>query len=203
MDIFSSYFLDAIKEGDGDRLLRQYKYFLLYCRADRSGSTKYALECLYQFFQVYALMSPRDSERLVWNRSVNNHGHKVCNIPLDESTEHSNNFLKQGIKDLGPNVSEEAVSRLCKAETSTRLILESTDRSLDRASRHSHVNTEKDLEELIKNVVRLDVFSEREGRKYGHFANFRRNRLENLDTSSLYQWINKHKKNIAIGIKAR
>ena len=43
-------FLDAIKEGDGMRLMRQYKYFILYCKADDPHSTKYSLECLYQFF---------------------------------------------------------------------------------------------------------------------------------------------------------
>ena len=48
-------FLDAIKEGDGVRVMRQFKYFMLYCKADGSSSTKYALECLYQFFQIYAL----------------------------------------------------------------------------------------------------------------------------------------------------
>ena len=55
-------FLDAIKEGDGMRLMRQYKYFMLYCKADDPHSTKYS--------------SPRDSERFIWNRFVNNQGKK-------------------------------------------------------------------------------------------------------------------------------
>lgn len=70
-------FLDAIKEGDGARIMRQYKYIMLYCKADGSHSTKYALECLHQFFLVHALLSQRDSERFVWNRSVNNSGKKA------------------------------------------------------------------------------------------------------------------------------
>lgn len=45
-------FLDAIKEGDGLRLMRQYKYFMLYCKADDHHSTTYSLECLYQFFLI-------------------------------------------------------------------------------------------------------------------------------------------------------
>ena len=127
-------FLDAIKEGDGDRIIRQYKYFMLYCKADGTHSTK------------YALLTPRDSERFVWNRSVNNHGKEGCNIPLDESTEHSNNFVKQCIRNLGPNISETAVSRLCKAESSTRLILEKLDEGLQRFSRsegHSETSEKK------------------------------------------------------------
>ena len=98
-------FLDAIREGDGERVMRQCKYFLLYCRADDSHSTKYALEMLYQFFLVHALLSERDRERFVWNRFVNNHGEKRVNMPLDEARQdikRSNNYVKQGIRTLGP-----------------------------------------------------------------------------------------------------
>ena len=95
-------FLDAIKEGDGAWIMQQYKYIMLYCKADGSHSTKYALECLYQFFLVRGLLSQRDSERFAWNCSVNNSGKKGDNIPLDEDTEHDNNAIKQGIRNLGP-----------------------------------------------------------------------------------------------------
>ncbi|XP_022806485.1 uncharacterized protein LOC111343567 [Stylophora pistillata] len=199
-------FLDAIKEGDGDRLIRQYKYFMLHCKADGTHSTKYALECLYQLFLVYALLTPRDSVCFVWNRSVNNHGKKACNIPLDESTEHSNNFIKQCIRNLGPNITEAAVSRVCKAESTTRLILENLDESLQRISRsgsHSESSEKKDLDELLKKVVSFQAFCEIEGRKYIHFKDFKRDGLENLDLSDLYQWINRHKRNVVLGIRSR
>lgn len=199
-------FLDAIKEGDGARIIRQYKYFMLYCKADGTHSTKYALECLYQLFLVYSILTPRDSERFVWNRSVNNHGKKGCNIPLDESTEHSNNFVKQCIRNLGPNISETAVSRLCKAESSTRLMLEKLDDTLQRFSKsgsHSETSENKDLHELIKKVAAFKPFSVLEGRKYAHFLDFKRDRLEDLDVSDLYHWINKHKRNVVMGIRAR
>ena len=199
-------FLDAIKEGDGDRLMRQYKYFLLYCRADGQHSTKYALECLYQAFLVHALLSPRDSERFIWNRSVNNHGNRACNIPLDESTEHSNNFIKQCIRNLGPNISKEAVLRLCKAEGTTRNILDNLDDSIQRISRsggHSHAGTDKDLNELIKRVSAFQPFRETADRKYVHFSDFKRDRLANLDVSALHKWIDKHKRNVDLGVRAR
>ena len=41
------------------------------------------------------------------------------------------------------------------------------------------------------------------GRSYNHFCDFKRDRLEELDTSKLHQWINKHKKNMLKGIRAR
>ena len=199
-------FLDAIKEGDGARVMRQYKYIMLYCKADGSHSTKYALECLYQFFLVNALLSPRDSERFVWNRTVNNNGKKGTNIPLDEDTEHSNNSIKQGIRNLGPNVTENAVQRLSYAESPTASILGNLDDSIKRLSRsgkHSTGGLEKDLHELIKRAIEFQIFTELEGRSYKQFNNFQRDWLANLSASGLHQWINKHKKNIMWGIRAR
>ena len=99
-------FLDASKERDGVRIMWQYKNIMLYCKADGSQSTKYALEFLYQFFLAYALLSKRDRELFVWNRSVNNNGKKGANILFDEDA------VKQGIHNLGPNVTEKAVQRL-------------------------------------------------------------------------------------------
>lgn len=199
-------FLDAIKEGDGNRLMRQYKYYMLSCKADGEHSIKYSLECLYQFFLVYSILSPRDSERFVWNRSVNNQGKKGTNIPLDESTEHSNNFVKQSIKNLGPNLTEAAISRICRAESLTSSILENLDESIKRhakSQKHSHGSRDKDLNELIKRAEEMKVFKEDPGRSYTHFSNFQRDRLKNLNASDLYKWINKHKKNMLMGIRAR
>ena len=74
--IFFLNFLDAVAEGDGARIMRQYAYLLLYCKADNNHSIKYALECLYQLLLTKALLSPRDVERFIWNRTVNNCGKK-------------------------------------------------------------------------------------------------------------------------------
>ena len=205
-DCFLFNFLDAIKEGEGVRIMRQYKYIILYCKADGSHSTKYALECLYQFFLVHTLLYERDSERFVWNRSVNNSGKKGTNIPLDEDTEHSNNFLKQGIRNLGPNVTENAVQRLSHAESPKASILTNLDDSIKRllrSGKHSTGTLERDLNELVKRAVEFNIFTELEGRTYKQFSSFRRDRLADLDASSLHKWINKHKKDITWGIRAR
>ena len=50
--LFFMNFLDAIPESDGARMMGQYKYLLLYFRADGTHSAKYALQCLYQSFLV-------------------------------------------------------------------------------------------------------------------------------------------------------
>ena len=67
-------FDDAIKEGDGDRILRCWKFILLIFRAYKH--TKYAFAALQLFFYTSCMLSERMSHLLVWNRTVNNHGGK-------------------------------------------------------------------------------------------------------------------------------
>ncbi|XP_048589438.1 uncharacterized protein LOC116618156 [Nematostella vectensis] len=199
-------FLDAIAEGDGLRIVRQFKYFLLHFKVDGIHSHKYALESLYQSFLFTALLSPRDAERFIWNRTVNNCGLVGRNIPLDLDVEHSNKFLKQAFKNLGPNLTEAAVTRICRAENSSRAILASLDSSIQRSSgssEHTCRSTERDLETLVNSCITNKVFTPQDNRHYVYFRDFQRDPFASLDMSELYKWINKHKKNIECGLKAR
>ena len=49
----------------------------------------------------------------------------------------------------------------------------------------------------------MNVFQEKAGRSYNHFCNFKRDRLEELDSSKFYYWINDDKKKLHRGIRAR
>lgn len=62
---------------------------------------------------------------------------------------------------------------------------------------------EKDLQELIKRAEEMNIFEEQPGRSYNHFCNFKRDNLEELDPSKLYNWINDHKEKMNKGIRAR
>ena len=201
--LFFLNFLDAVSEGDGFRLITQYKFMMLHCRADGHHSNKYALECLYQAFCVNALLSPRDCERFVWN-SVNNKGGRGKNIPLDLEVEHSNLFNKAVIRNLGANVTEKAVQRILFCEGGTANMTAGVDESLNRligSGRHTSSSTDRDLGELLKRAVLTKVFTEVPNRQYQHFKGFERDPFKNLDMSALYNWINQHKKNVLRGNK--
>jgi hypothetical protein len=76
--------------------------------------------------------------------------------------EHNNNFVKQAIKNLGPNVSEKAVTRICQAESSTRTIIDNIDGSIYRTvSSGSHgggTSVDKDIDKLVERLNEADVF---------------------------------------------
>ena len=85
-------------------------------------------------------------------------------------------------------------------------MLENLDESIQRFSRsgpHSESSEKNDLDQLIKKVARFQAFSEIEGRKYAHFSDFKRDRLDDLDVSYMYNWINKHKRNVQLRIRSR
>ena len=56
-------FFDTIAEGDGGRIIHQYKYLMLLFVSDALRSNKYALESLYQFLLVNGILSKRDAHR--------------------------------------------------------------------------------------------------------------------------------------------
>ena len=143
------------------------------------------------------------AERFIWNRTVNISGNPGKNIALDLDVEHSNNFKKQCIKNLGPNLSENAVARICKAEHSTRTVIENIDCSIRRvagSSEHAERSLERDLCVLVDKCFINLIFQQHDSRSYACFRGFERDPFKNLDMSSMFKWMNKHKKNIQCGL---
>ena len=85
-------FKDAIREGDGTRVLCCWKYFMLVFRA--SGHTNYCLEAFNLFVQYYYTLTPRLAEQMLWGRFINNEGKMGHNISCDLHMEHLNRTIK-------------------------------------------------------------------------------------------------------------
>ncbi len=84
-------FVDAWKEGDGKRVLRLWKTFMLHFRAE--NKTKYAHEALRLQFHV-ATLPPYLFHQLTWGRFINTHGRKGRNLPCYLHNEHINKLFK-------------------------------------------------------------------------------------------------------------
>ena len=136
---------------------------MLMCKANDSHSKKYALECLYQLFLVKSLLSPRDSERFVSNRSVNTLGGKGKNVAMDLDMELSNRFLKQCIRNLGPNVTEKCCEKcICCTEAATQMLTATINQEIEKGSRsgrHTRSSMERDVQELVNRAVSTNVFT--------------------------------------------
>ena len=88
-------FRDAIKEGDGLRVLRCWKYLLLLFKA--SQRKNYSLEAFNLLCQYYNYFQPTMAQQLLYSRFVNVHGREGCNIPCDLHMEHLNRSVKESM----------------------------------------------------------------------------------------------------------
>lgn len=70
---------DAVKEGDGARLLRVWKFLTFLYRL--KGANKYALAGLRVQASILGLLTPRDAHRFTWNRFAGNHFSLVLFFP--------------------------------------------------------------------------------------------------------------------------
>jgi hypothetical protein len=85
-------FKDAVREGNGERVVLMWKYFLLIFRA--TGHTNYAMEALTLLTHCYATLPPSLAEQAKWSRFINVHGQKGRNISCDLHMEHLNRPVK-------------------------------------------------------------------------------------------------------------
>ena len=65
-------FNDSIREGDGDRILRCWRYFMVLFKA--TSHKNYAIEAFVLLAHEKFLQSPRFALQLKWSRTINTHG---------------------------------------------------------------------------------------------------------------------------------
>ena len=198
-------FWDAISEGDGQRVVRCWKFFLLYLKHD-NGSSKYSLEALYLMFQIYALLSPRSSHQLMWNRFIKNKSGMGGNIPLDLQLEFFNKAVKEAIKKLGPAASQKSLDRICHSLRTTMELMANFDNNLlvrKRSGDHIKQSTKGDLEKIVKELLEQKAFTYKRDRRYTHYRNVAPSLLSGFNMQKMYSWINQHKKFMILNRRAR
>lgn len=182
-------FLDAVKEGDGERLMRLYTIALLFYKA--YGHANYAYSTFLLTVQLNGTLSPQVAHSLKWNRFWNNRGGKGRNIPLDLHLEHLNRFLKSFLKGLGPNLNEASAARISRSIGVYRQMMEDTDSELgiSRPSGAHHMNMMDDILALVDTMQEAQLFKETPGPVYAAFPGFRRQLLAKLCHKALWKWM--------------
>ena len=186
--LFYLEFCDAIKEGDGIRVARCYRYLLPIFFG--TGRTNYSCEVLNMLHQELTL-PPRLANQLLWSRFVNTHGAPGRNIPGDLYMEHLNRVAKDAIRGLGANKTERAIERVGKAIGTLAPLLESFDQKVnvkDVSGSHRRASMKKDIEEVVNELTTHAVFSTIHGRKHPTFPS-PRDLLHGKPSTELQGWM--------------
>ena len=183
---------DCISEGDGERILRCWRYLLPIFFS--SGRTNYANEALNMIFQHDYALSPRHAQQLLWSRCINVHGRMGRNVPGDLEMEHLNRTLKECIKGLGPNKREDAITRVSRAMGAIGPLLQKFDQDNNVPSPgglHERRNSKKDQNLLIMELIKKGVFRHVQQRKHNKFPH-PRNILHGKEKKDLTTWMEKN-----------
>jgi len=100
-------FLDATKEGDGNRIIQCWKFLLLAFKATNRKS--YCVEALNLLLQVNYLLSSREAAQVKWCHTVNTTNLQGHNVSMDLHLEHLNRRLKSAIRKMSSNVTYNSV----------------------------------------------------------------------------------------------
>ncbi|XP_077075461.1 uncharacterized protein LOC143728177 [Siphateles boraxobius] len=188
--LFLSNMQDAVKEGDGKRLLRLYTVALLFYKA--YGHTQYAYSTLLLTLQVNAMLSPRLAHSLTWNRFWNGKGGAGKNISLDLHLEHLNNFLKSFLRHMGPNMTEQAADRISRSIGVLKDLMDTTDKELEVSKSsgiHHAARQNQDILILVEVIREAELFKDQPGREFTAFPKFDRDILSKLKYSELRGWM--------------
>ena len=183
-------FKDAVREGDGDRVLLVWKYFLPLFKA--SGRKNYANEALTLLSQYHLTFPPYLAEQLKWSQFVNVQGLLGHNISCDLHMEHLNRVVKTAINGLGSNKSEKAIVRAGRAIG----VLETAINSYDKevvvsvpSGKHSVAAKMVDLEAIVKLLLESAVFEECSKKTYKSFLSLKTNLIRTLNEKDFKDWM--------------
>ena len=144
---------DAIHEGDGNRIVRCWRYMFLIFKA--TNRTNYSIEAFTMLMQLTYLFSPRMVQQLKWNRTVNVHGREGKNISADLHMEHKNRECKTIISGMGPNVTEQSIQRVARALkplSSTMLAFDHHNKVPSESDSHTRKSSSADMNKLVKQL---------------------------------------------------
>jgi L1 cell adhesion molecule like protein len=191
--LFYLEFADSIKEGDGNRILRCWRFLLLIFKATQRKN--YSIEALNLLCQNHFFLSERQSMQLLWSRSINTHGIAGHNIPSDLFMEHLNRICKSAIGNLGPNKTPIGLKRAGMCVGVLAEVLASLDTELgvaEHSGHHSSPSARKDMNIILQQLLEARVFSYVENRKYhcsDLYGKIHKNCISRLNYNSLIKWM--------------
>ena len=166
-------FNDAVREGDGSRILCCWRYFLpLFKASDRRN---YCIEAFTLLAQEKYLLSPRMAMQLKWSRTINVHGRQGKNISANLHMEHLNQEYKQAISGLGANITGASIQHVGKSIGRVQATLHQYDtvnNVRQESGSHTQRSTNVDRDKLLQQLQQSSIFDFKPGWKHRSFPRF-------------------------------
>ena len=195
LSLLNAEFEDAIKEGDGERVVRCWRFFLPIFKS--STRTKYSLEAVKLLVNTHVL-PPRLREQMIWSRFVNTKGKAGDNKPCDLHMEHLNRTVKSVLGHQGSNLTPRTILRIGKCVGPLLNICKQFDAisSVRQPSgKHTQASREKDLKRIVNQLQAKDVFGKYPRRKH-EFKSVTGSIIERMDKNKFCSWLENHLKDV-------
>jgi L1 cell adhesion molecule like protein len=183
---------DAVREGDGLRVLRCYRYLLPIFNS--SQRKNYSIEILNFLVQHDYSLSERQASELIWSRFINTHGRPGKNIPNDLHCEHLNRLCKTAVRGLAANKTPECITRVARAIGTISPVLENFDADngvRTPSTAHKILSFEKDMKCIVSELLSTAVFDVCPGRYHPSFR-VPRVPLHAKPEAELIDWMETH-----------
>ena len=180
-------FHDAIREGDGDRILLYWKFLLPVFKEENHHN--YAKESFNLLLQSM-ILSPRKLCELKWSRTVNTHGKAGHNVPCDLHMEHLNRRLKNCIRSAGSNVYPMAIQRIAKSLGPVSHVCSQFEKELsfsENKDYHTFPSFKKDLNSIIQVLRAEEVLSDTNNRCHSSYN--RTPLLHGINWNKITEWL--------------
>lgn len=182
-------FRDAIREGDGERVIAYWRFLLVLFKV--GGRRNYSCEAAKMLLGHDYFLSPRQSAQLQWCRFVNIHGREGCNIPMDLHLEHLNKRLKGALAGLQSNVTSTAINRIGQSLGVVCHVCDTLEQEVQlqtTSGYHPLPSFSKDLELVLKCLKEEQVFKHKANRHYKTIT-FKQGLLQEVDMSRVIDWL--------------
>ncbi|XP_068693691.1 uncharacterized protein [Montipora foliosa] len=188
-------FQDAVKEGDGSRLERLWKFMMLLFKV--TGKTKYALAAIRLHAQLNAILSPSEAHSLRWNRTINLKGGTGRNVAIDQVQEHNIKETKELMAGHGPNLTFPSAQTYSRASDGVDDVMKNFDKENKVRKESGKHQRRKDVDILtvVKILQEIQALKEIPGRTHAGIGTIPKDPISLLSFSDLNAWITKHKRN--------
>ena len=178
-------FHDAIQEGDGERIIRYWKFLLIIFKT--SNQHNYAKEAVNLLMQYHYLFTDRQKSELLSNWCINTMGQQGTNIPCDLHIKYLNRRLKIVLRNLGANINPKAVQKAGRSIGVVQRICETFEKQTSHyhtSGRHPTPKFGKDFCTILNLLEEENVFVPTCKRKHNSF-DFKKGLMQRASKSTI------------------